>query len=315
MALPQLKRKDVLVPADVPSEARDIYIDNYLTATKGTGRMMLFAGDQKIEHLNDDFYKPGTITPEDNDPEHLFRIASGSSIGVFAAQLGLISRYGRKYRDVNYLVKLNSKTHLVKGDQADPFSNQLWSVEQVLDLADFGKLKVRGVGYTIYLGSEFESEMLQQAAQIVMDAHAAGLLVVFWIYPRGKAVKDEADPHLIAGGCGVAACLGADFVKVNYPKSKDELQEEAFKEAIVAAGQTGVVCAGGSSTDPREFLDRLEKQIKISGAVGNATGRNIHQKPLEEAVNMCNAISAITLGGADIEEALQVYEGKAEFKL
>ena len=73
---------------------------------------MLFAGDQKAEHLNDDFFGRG-IGPQDNDPEHLFRIASQANIGVFAAQLGLIARFGMDYPNVPYLVKLNSKTNLV----------------------------------------------------------------------------------------------------------------------------------------------------------------------------------------------------------
>jgi fructose-bisphosphate aldolase/6-deoxy-5-ketofructose 1-phosphate synthase len=74
--------------------------------TKGSGRLMLFAGDQKVEHLNNDFYGEG-IHPDDADPEHLFRIAAEAKIGVFATQLGLIARYGMDYPHVPYLVKLN----------------------------------------------------------------------------------------------------------------------------------------------------------------------------------------------------------------
>jgi fructose-bisphosphate aldolase/6-deoxy-5-ketofructose 1-phosphate synthase len=43
---------------------------------------------------------------------------------------------------------------------------------------------------------------------------------------------------------------------------------------------------------------------------GNATGRNIHQKSFEEAVRMCNAISAITIHDKSVEEAVKIYEGK-----
>jgi len=194
-------------------------------------------------------------------------------------------------------------------------STQLISVDQVVKLKEDSNLNIVGVGLTIYMGSEFEDEMLLQASQTIHEAHQNGLFVVLWIYPRGKAVKDEKDPHLIAGATGVALALGADFVKVNYPKREGEPQEESFKEAVMAAGRTKVVCAGGSSTDAREFLDRLHKQIHISGASGNATGRNIHQKKLDEAIRMCNAISAITLGEKDTDFAVKVYEGKEEFKL
>jgi fructose-bisphosphate aldolase/6-deoxy-5-ketofructose 1-phosphate synthase len=299
---------DILVPLDVPQECRSKYRDNYLKITKGSKRLMLFAGDQKAEHLNDDFFGPG-IDSQDNDPEHLFRIAAKANIGAFAAQLGLIARYGMDYSNVPYLVKLNSKTNLVKTAQADPVSPQWIEIAQVVDFKDQSGLNIPGVGYTIYLGSEREGEMLREAAQLVFQAHQAGLVTVLWIYPRGSAVKNEKDPHLIAGAAGVAATLGSDFVKVNYPQKAGLDSARIFREAVAAAGRTGVVCAGGESTDARVFLQRLHDQIHISGASGNATGRNIHQRPLAEAVRLCNAIHAITVENAGVDEAYQIYRG------
>jgi len=304
-----IKANDVIVPLDVPKAVREKYINNYLEITKRTGRLMLFAGDQKVEHMNDDFYGEG-IHPDDSSPEHLFRIAGQAKIGVFATQLGLIARYGVHYPDVPYLVKLNSKTNLVKIPQSDPFSKQWLDVQQVVDFRDNSGLNISAVGYTVYPGSEYEAEMFRQAAQIVYTAHQYGLITVLWIYPRGKAVADEKDPHLIAGATGVAACLGGDFVKVNYPKKEGYESAEILKEAILAAGHTKVICAGGSSVDVGSFLKRLHDQIHISGAAGNATGRNIHQKSLKDAIRMCNAIYAITVEEASEEEALEIYYSK-----
>ena len=304
-----IKKEDVIVPLDVPKAMRETYVNNYMEMTRGTGRLMLFAGDQKVEHLNDDFYGEG-VPEDDADPEHLFRIASQAKIGVFATQLGLIARYGMDYRDVPYLVKVNSKTNLVETAQADPFSNLWYDVDQVVEFKENSGLNILGVGYTIYLGSEFEAEMLVQAAQVIYDAHQHGMLSVLWIYPRGEAVKDEKDPHLIAGATGVGACLGTDFVKVNYPKKEGEKSAEIFKEAIRAAGRTRVVCAGGTSDEAETFLKKLYDQIHISGAQGNATGRNIHQKSLDEAVRMCNAVYAITVEDASVEDALKIYKGE-----
>lgn len=301
-----IKPEDVIVPLDVPKNKRKEYVENYLKITRNSGRLMLFAGDQKVEHLNKDFYGEG-IDPEDGDPEHLFRIASLANIGVFATQLGLIARYGEDYPKVPYLVKLNSKTDLVKISQKDPFSNQWIEVVQVADFGENSGLEILGVGYTVYLGSEQEPEMLHQAAQIVYQAHQHGLIAVLWMYPRGKAVKDEKDPHLIAGATGVAATLGADFAKVNYPNIESKSSAEIFKEATCAAGRTKVVCAGGASQDVNAFLTRLYDQIHTSGASGNATGRNVHQKSLREAVGMCNAIYAITVEDATVEDAMKIY--------
>lgn len=70
--MPTITRDQVKVPADVMPEARETYIDNYMKATRGTGRLMLFACDQKIEHLNKDFYGEG-IDISDAEPEPSFR--------------------------------------------------------------------------------------------------------------------------------------------------------------------------------------------------------------------------------------------------
>ncbi len=303
---------DVQIPLDVPPAKREEYVENFTAMTKGTGRLMLFAGDQKVEHLNKDFvgeYELGQIPEDDADPEHMLRIARQGTIGVYATQIGMIARYGNDYREIDYLVKLNSKTNLVKTAIMDPFSNLWLDVDRVARFKEDSGLNIRAVGYTIYLGSTYEPQMLTQAARLVNDAHRHGLLSVLWIYPRGQSVADEKDPHLIAGATGVALTLGSDFVKVNYPKAEGQESSEIFKEAVAAAGRTRVVAAGGSSTDARSFLQRLHDQIHISGAVGNATGRNIHQKPLEEAVRMCDAISAITLADYPVDEAVKIYEG------
>ena len=294
---------DELIPLDVPPERRDRYAENYRKITRDSGRLMLFAGDQKTEHLNNDFYGPG-IDPQDADPEHLFRIAAQAHVGVFATQLGLIARYGMDYPHVPYLVKLNSKSNLIKTTQEDPKSLQWLELPQVIEFKESSGRDILGVGYTIYLGGEHEAEMLREAAQLVFQAHRHGLVTVLWMYPRGKAVKNEKDPHLIAGAAGVGAALGSDFVKVNYPGSA-----EAFREAVAAAGRTKVVCAGGESTDAPSFLKQLHDQIHISGAGGNATGRNIHQRPLAEAVRLCNAIYALTVENASVAEAEKIYSG------
>lgn len=295
-------------PLDVPKEMQSTFLSNWERITNGTGHLMLFAGDQKVEHLNDDFYGEG-ISKDDASPEHIFTIAQKGKISVFASQLGLIAKYGADFRDIPYIIKLNSKTNLVKTDQKEPLSPEWYPIGPVAEFKKTSGLDIVGIGYTIYLGSEFEHVMLKEAARIVYDAHKNGLLATLWIYPRGAAIKDERAPHLIAGAAGVAASLGADYVKVNPPQKDGVDSNEALKEAITAAGKTRLICAGGSSTDVRHFLTQLHDQIHIAGTSGNATGRNIHQKPLDEAVRFCNAIYAITIENKTVDEAIKIYNG------
>ncbi|MCD4704660.1 aldolase [bacterium] len=301
----KIKRNKIIIPLDVPSTKRKEYQNNYLKITHNSGRLMLFAGDQKIEHLNDDFYGKG-IDDSDADPEHLFKIASQSKIGVFATQLGLISRYGMDYKNIPYLIKLNGKTNLVKKNQDDPVSKQFVEIEDIIFLKKHNRLNILGVGYTIYLGSEYEAEMLVEAAKIIHDAHQEALVVVLWVYPRGKAIKVEKDAHLIAGATGVASCLGADFVKVIYPDLKGKPSHQAIKEVIQSAGRTKVIFSGGKSVSSKEFLKRLNYQLEF-GAMGSATGRNIHQKELKEAIKFCKAIYDLVVERKEIKQVLKKF--------
>jgi len=282
------------LPADVPAKKEKEFLKNFKEATGGSGRLMLFAGDQKVEHLNNDFFGKG-IPLEDNDPEHLFKIASKAKIGVFATQFGLICRYARDYKNIPYLVKLNAKTNLIPYTDKDPYSKQWLSVDDIIEFKKESGLNILGVGYTVYLGSEYEREMLSEAANIVHQAHKNGLLAVLWIYPKGNYVKDEHDGHLIAGAAGVGACLGADFIKLKVPYKNGKLDTKALKEVTTAAGRSGVLCEGGNKIDEKEFLKELKEQIHKGGTRGNGTGRNIHQRKLKEAIKMANAIYDITV--------------------
>ena len=115
---------------------------------------------------------------------------------------------------------------------------------------------------------------------------------------------DEVGIFFIAGAAGVAACLGSDFVKVNAPKKDGKTSPELLREAVRAAGRTKLVCAGGSTTTEEKFLSELYDQIHVGGAAGNATGRNIHQKSLDDAVKFCNAIYAITVENKSVSDAI-----------
>lgn len=292
----QISAQNILVPADVPQAMHATYIDNYLTLSKNTGKFFIFACDQKMEHLNQDFY--GTnIHPDANSPEHIFNIAQAGHVGALATQPGLIARHAKSYTNINYIAKLNSKTSLIKMEQQDPFSKQLWSVDNVVKLKNEAKLPIRGVGYTIYLGSEYESSMLHEAAQIVFDAHQHGLLTMLWIYLRGKAITNDQDGMLTTGACGLATCLGADIVKIKPPqKDAEKTSEEWLKVATQAAGNTKVICAGGSVMNIKTFLEILENQLTKGAIAGCATGRNIFQRSYKDAVAVTQSIAEIVYG-------------------
>lgn len=300
---------DILTPLSVPAEKRTEYQKNMRLATAGSGRLLLIAGDQKMEHLNDDFFGAG-ISKEDNDPEHLFRIAASSAGGVLATHLGLISQYGQSYFNIPYIVKINGRTNLGENAEKDS-SKPLWKVEEVVEFKKRSGLKIVGIGYTLFLGGKYEAQMLAKAAQAISQAHRAGLLAILWVYPRAKGL-DEENIHTIAGGAGVAACLGADFAKVKYPyKTKDrKMAAKKFKEVTEAAGRTKIICVGGSKQSANDLFSFLELQLKEGGSAGLAMGRNLHQRGLDEAICLAQSLGAMIHQGKSIQEAKKIYNAK-----
>lgn len=307
--------QNINVPLTVPKIKEKEYIKNYRVATRDTGVLILFPGDQKVEHLNEDFF--GENIPEEvADPEHFFHIAKQGHIGVFASQIGLIASYARDYPEIPYLVKLNAKTNLLPTELDDPFSNAWIDISQVVKLKKQSGVNIVGVGYTLYLGSRYEAEMLRQVSQLIFDAHQAGLIFVLWIYPRGEAVPNEKDIKVLAGAAGVAACLGADFVKLNYPYSGDDIKDaEDFKQAVKAAGRTKVICVGGDKKDTKGFLNSIYYQKHIAGTFGNAVARNIYQRSLKEAVRMTEAVAAVSLYGYSADDAYEIFLGNKKLKI
>ncbi len=292
------------VPADVPEKKRDIFIKNYHAITRNTNHLFLFSCDHKIEHLNNDFYG-ATINSQALHPEHLFRIASQGTIGAMATHLGLLARYAKQYPNVNYIAKLNGRTHLVSCEQQDPKSLLLWTVDDVISFKEENKLMINGIGITVYLGSEYESEHLFQAAQAITQAHKAGLVTIVWMYPRGKAICQENNPQLIAGAAGIALSLGADFVKIKMPDATNMVSStQALKIASAAAGNTKIIYSGGEMINAQDLLSQLYENIHHADVAGIAAGRNIFQRSLAESIILTQAISAIIYDNVDLKVAI-----------
>ncbi len=299
--------KDIIIPADVPPNKEQDFVANYRAITRNTNRLFLFSCDQKIEHLHDAFDPDDKAIHDDAiHPEHLFNIASQGDIGAMATQLELIARYAKQHQSVNYIAKLNSKTNIISAKEKDPISAELWNVDDVITLKKESQLNICGVGVTVYLGSEFENAMLSFAAETIFGAHQNGLVAILWMYPRGKAIKDETDAHLLAGAAGAANALGADFVKIKPPAATDTKTSAQWLQEIVAtAGNTKVICAGGKKASPEQCINILSDQLQNGGTAGTATGRNIFQQSLPNAIALTQAISALVYDNASVQKAME----------
>jgi len=240
-------------------------------------KAIYLAYDHGIEH------GPVDLVGKSIDPAYILDIAVKGDYNGIVLQEGVAEKYyfNTGYqKQISLILKLNGKSSLVKGE---PISKQLCSVEEAV------RLGAVGVGYTIYLGSEHESEMLKEFSEIEDQAHERGLVALVWIYPRGKAVKDDKSPEITAYAARMALEMGADIAKIKYCGST-----ECFKRAVESAGKTKVVLSGGAKTkDPEEFLD-VVRSIMEAGAIGVAVGRNVWQS--ENPLEMTERIKEIIWG-------------------
>lgn len=239
-------------------------VDKNLKKILKDGKGLFLAYDQGLEHGPSDF------NDKNVDPKYIIEIAKKGKFSALIFQKGIAEKYNKEIKKskVPLIVKLNGKTNLVKGE---PISVQVCSVDEAI------KLGAVAVGYTIYIGSQHESEMFDEFGEIKKKAHDAGVPVVAWIYPRGKSVEKKKKQDLMAYACRVGLELGADIIKINYQgKLKD------LKWAVKNAGKARVVVSGGVKKNDAMLMKRIEDAMD-AGCVGSAIGRNVWQskKPLE----------------------------------
>lgn len=230
-----------------------------------SGRFAFLAYDQGLEHGPEDF-RPN---PPSRSPKFILELARhGYNAVVFQQGTALATR--ELYRDVPRVIKLNGKASLYKGE---PYSPLFCPVDYAVR-----ELDARAVGYTLYPGSEHDAQMMKEFAQVVRDARDHGVPVIAWVYPRGKAVSSDTAPEIVAYAARIAFELGADIAKVKWSGDR-----ESFRWVCQAAAETKVVLSGGVKTeDPAEFLSVVTAVMEAGGA-GVAVGRNVWQRPKEQA--------------------------------
>lgn len=283
-------RFPLIIPADVPQQFHDEFRKNLHALMTENGNILILAADHKLEHLNDDFYGTG-IAQEAAHAHHFFSLAQSSSLGTLATQFGLIARYGAEYPEVNYIVKLNSKTNIIPLSAMDPLSRSWYSIDDVVALKQ-NIPHIRGIGYTIYLGSEHEQYMLHEAAQVVTQAHRHGLVAILWVYPRGKYVQEQVSLRFTAGAAGVANALGADAVKLQLPSGRDTKADEIIRVSVTAAGNTAIIASGGERVETLDLLETI-KHHQEHGVRGAAIGRNLYQRQTNEAKELAALIRSL----------------------
>jgi class I fructose-bisphosphate aldolase len=269
----------------------------------GTGKLVILPVDQGFEHGP---ARSFAANPAAYDPHYHFQLAVDAGLSAYAAPLGMIEAGADTFAGaIPTILKVNSSNSLA----TDKNQGVTASVNDAL------RLGCAAIGFTIYPGSEFAFDLMEEIRELAEEAKAAGLAVVIWSYPRGPNLDKAAETafDICAYAAHMAALLGAHIIKVKPPTAVVSL--EAAKKSyenvdgstlakrvahVVQAcfgGRRIVVFSGGES----KGLDGLYEEIRglrDGGANGSIIGRNTFQRPREEALAMLGKI-------------IEIYQGKA----
>lgn len=252
-----------------------------LTSRRGRGILLVY--DHGFEHGPVDFDERSV------DPAWIMEIADSGYFTGVVCQKGIASKYypsasSGQVRKVPLIVKLNGKTAFHEGEE--PLSLQNCTVDEAVALGAVG------VGYTIYVGSEHEQEMISEFSKIEEEAHEKGLAVLGWMYPRGKHIEGldglgGLDENTLAYAARLGLELNCDAVKIKYTGDV-----ESFKKVVAAAGRAKVFVVGGPKAQDTEDVYQMAREVIDAGAVGLVVGRNVWQaeNPLEVAKKLAEII-------------------------
>jgi class I fructose-bisphosphate aldolase len=279
----------------------------------GTGYLSILPVDQGIEHTAGASFAPNPIY---FDPENIVKLAIEGGCNAVASTLGVLGIVSRKYcHKIPFIVKINHNELLTYPNSYDQklFAN----VEQAFEMG------ATGVGATIYFGSEQSRRQIEEISDAFSRAHELGMYTVLWCYLRNSAFKkDGKDYHTAADLTGQANHLGvtieADIIKqkqpttnggftaINFAKTHSLVYDKLTSENLIDLtryqlancymGRAGLINSGGASGE-NDLQQAVKTAVinKRAGGMGLISGRKAFQKPMEEGIEILNAIQDVYL--------------------
>ena len=286
----------------------------------GTGYVSILPVDQGVEHSAGASFAPN---PQYFDPENIVKLAIEGGCNGVASTFGVLGSIARKYaHKIPFIVKINHNEMLTLPNKFD----------QVLfgTVKEAKNLGAIAIGATIYFGSDESTRQITEIAEAFAQAHELGMACVLWCYLRNSKFKTpEGDMHAAADLTGQANHLGvtiqADIVKQKlpernggYPAVEKELGKSYGKTSKLVyeklttenpidlvryqvangyMGRIGLINSGGESKGSGDLAAAVRTAVinKRGGGMGLISGRKAFQRPMNEGVELLNAIQDVYL--------------------
>ncbi len=273
----------------------------------GTGKLVILPVDQGMEHGPARSFAKNAAG---YDPRYHFELAIDAGCNAYAAPLGFLEAGAAEFAgQIPMILKMNNNDSLLKG--TDPIPSMTASVDDAL------RLGCAAVGFTIYPGTAYKKQNVEEFRAMAEEAKAVGLPVVLWSYPRGSDISKEGETavDIVAYAAHMACQLGAHIVKVKPPSANIELDaakstyetqaipvatlEQRIQHVVQSAfnGRRIVIFSGGGAKGTDAVLDEI-RGIHAGGGFGSIIGRNSFQRPKEEALALLESVMDIYAGQA-----------------
>lgn len=190
--------------------------------------------------------------------------------------------------DTPIILRVSGGTSVVGKDLANEVLTT--SLEEII------RLNVAAVGISVFVGSDYEKETLQNLATLVDLCEDVGIPVMA-VTAVGKELEKRQARYL-ALSCRIAAELGARIVKTYYC-------EKDF-DKVTGGCPVPVVIAGGPKCETELEVFEFVYDGMQHGAIGVNLGRNVWQNPHPEA--MMQALHSVIHGEANPKQALDLFQ-------
>ena len=280
----------------------------------GTGYLSILPVDQGIEHTAGSSFAPD---PAYFDPEKIILLAMQGGCNAVATTFGGLALHSRKYaHKIPFIVKINHNELLTYPNKYDQV--MFGSVEEAWNLG------AAAIGATVYFGSEESNRQIVETAQAFEVAHSLGLATILWCYLRNSEFRQgNVDYHTAADLTGQANHLGvtiqADIIKQKLPdvnggfkalkfgKTHPDMYEKLSSDHPIDLcryqvmncymGKIGLINSGGASSGENDLAEAVRTAVinKRAGGSGLISGRKAFQRPMNEGIELLNAIQDVYL--------------------
>jgi class I fructose-bisphosphate aldolase len=284
---------------------------------RNTGYLSILPVDQGIEHSGGASFAKN---PDYFDGGNIVKLAIEGQCNAVASTFGVLGSVARKYAHrIPFIVKINHNELLTYPNKADQIL--FGTVKEAYDMG------AAAVGATIYFGSDQSGRQIVEISQAFAQAHDLGMATVLWCYLRNNAFKKDKDYHVSSDLTGQANHLGvtikADIIKQKLAENNGGYQAlnmgdssyGKFDKRIYTdlnsdhpidlcryqvincfSGRAGLINSGGAS-GANDFEEAVVTAVinKRAGGTGLISGRKAFQRPMNEGVQLLNAIQDVYL--------------------